>query len=46
MSENKAVQVGAMPRPNGELSQSQGFRIYDIDHKSVTIKGLSGGGRR
>lgn len=37
------VQVGALPRPNGELSKSQGFRIYDIDHKSVTIKGLSGG---
>lgn len=37
------IQVDALPRPNGELSKSQGFRIYDIDHKSVTIKGLSGG---
>lgn len=36
-------QVGAMPRPNGELSTSQGFRIYDAEHKSVTLKGLSGG---
>lgn len=37
------VQVGAMPRPNGELSKSQGFRIYDINAKSVTLKGDSGG---
>ena len=37
------VQVGAMPRPNGELSKSQGFRIYDINAKSVTLKGNSGG---
>lgn len=37
------VRVGAMPRPNGELSTSQGFRIYDIDGKSVGIKGKSGG---
>lgn len=43
VAEPVSVQVGAMPRPNGELSHSQGFRIYDIDHKSVTIKGLSGG---
>lgn len=35
-------QVGAMPRPNGELSTSQAFRIYDINAKSVTIN--SGGG--
>ena len=37
------VQVGAMPRPNGKLSKSQGFRIYDINAKPVTLKGNSGG---
>ena len=31
-------QVGALPRPNGELSKSQAFRIYSIDTKSVTLK--------
>jgi len=36
-------QVGALPRPNGELSKSQGFRIYSPDGKSVTLKGNSGG---
>lgn len=36
-------QVGAMPRPNGELSTSQGFRIYDIDAKTVSLKGNAGG---
>ncbi len=40
---NKPSQVGAMPRPNGELSTSQGFRIYDINSKSVTLKGNAGG---
>lgn len=39
---NCPVQVGAMPRPNGELSKSQAFRIYSADAKSVTIN--SGGG--
>lgn len=37
------VQVGAMPRPNGELSTSQGFRIYSADAKSVGLKGNAGG---
>ena len=37
------VQVGAMPRPNGELSKSQGFRIYSVNSKSVTLKGNAGG---
>ena len=37
------VRVGAMPRPNGELSTSQGFRVYSTEGKSVTIKSLSGG---
>ena len=36
-------QVGAMPRPNGELSTSQGFRIYDVNAKTVTLKGNAGG---
>ena len=40
---SKPNQVGAMPRPNGELSTSQGFRIYDTDNKSVTLKGNAGG---
>ena len=39
----RCIQVGALPRPNGELSKSQGFRIYDINAKSVTLKGNSGG---
>ena len=37
------VQVGALPRPDGTLSTSQGFRIYDIGGKSVTLKGNAGG---
>lgn len=36
-------QVGALPRPNGELSTSQAFRIYDINAKSVTLKAGGGG---
>lgn len=36
------VRVGAMPRPNGELSTSQALRVYDVGGKSVTIN--SGGG--
>ena len=38
-----AKQVGALPRPNGELSTSQAFRIYDINAKSVTLKAGGGG---
>ena len=38
-----SVQVGALPRPNGELSQSQAFRIYDTNAKSVTLKAGGGG---
>lgn len=37
------VQVGSLPRPNGELSESQAFRIYDTDAKSVTLKAQGGG---
>ena len=38
-----SVQVGALPRPNGELSQSQAFRVYDTNAKSVTLKAGGGG---
>ena len=37
------VRVGSLPRPNGELSQSQAFRVYDIEGKSVNL--TSGGGQ-
>ena len=37
------LQVGALPRPNGEQSKSQGFRIYSDSGKSVTLKGNAGG---
>lgn len=37
------IRVGALPRPNGELSTSQGFRIYSPDGKSVALKGEAGG---
>lgn len=36
-------QVGALPRPNGELSTSQGFRIYNPNGKSVSLKSNVGG---
>lgn len=37
------IRVGALPRPNGELSTSQSMRVYDIDGKSVNICAGSGG---
>lgn len=37
-----AIRVGALPRPNGELSTSQAMRIYSTEGKSVNI--TSGGG--
>lgn len=37
------IRVGALPRPNGELSTSQGFRVYSADGKSVGLKGNAGG---
>lgn len=37
------IKVGALPRPNGELSTSQGMRIYSIDGKSVTQSACGGG---
>lgn len=36
------IRVGALPRPNGELSTSQAMRVYSTDGKSVNIN--SGGG--
>jgi len=40
---DRACQVGALPRPNGELSTSQAFRVYDTNAKSVTINAGGGG---
>lgn len=37
------VRVGAMPRPNGELSTSQAFRVYSTEGKAVGVKAVSGG---
>ena len=37
------VRVGALPRPNGELSTSQAFRVYAVDGKSVNITAGGGG---
>lgn len=37
------VRVGALPRPNGELSTSQAFRVYSADGKSVNITAGGGG---
>lgn len=38
------IQVGAMPTADGQVSQSQGSRIYNINGKSVTLKANGGGG--
>jgi DNA (cytosine-5)-methyltransferase 3A len=35
--------VGALPRPNGELSTSQSRRVYSADGKSVTLSAQGGG---
>lgn len=37
------IRVGAMPRPNGQLSTSQAFRVYSADGKSVNITAGGGG---
>jgi DNA (cytosine-5)-methyltransferase 3A len=37
------IRVGALPRPNGELSTSQAFRVYSADGKSVNITAGGGG---
>lgn len=36
------VRVGGLPRPNGELSNSQAMRVYSTNGKSVNL--VSGGG--
>lgn len=41
--ESAPIRVGALPRPNGELSTSQGMRIYSIDGKSITQCASDGG---
>lgn len=40
---SEPVRVGALPRPNGELSTSQAMRIYSTEGKSVNICAGSGG---
>lgn len=37
------IRVGALPRPNGELSTSQAKRVYSIDGKSVNLTANGGG---
>jgi len=37
------VRVGSYPRPNGELSTSQAFRIYGVSGKSTTLTANGGG---
>lgn len=37
------VRIGALPRPNGELSTSQAMRIYSINGKSVNLTSCGGG---
>lgn len=37
------VRVGSLPRPNGELSSSQGMRVYSIKGKSVNLTSSGGG---
>ena len=39
---SEPIRVGALPRPNGELSTSQAMRVYSVDGKSVNL--VSGGG--
>lgn len=38
------VRAGAMPRPHGELSTSQAFRVYSTQGKSVNITAGGGAG--
>lgn len=40
------IRVGAMPRPNGELSTSQASRVYSVDGKATTINHGGGGGAK
>lgn len=39
----KPVRVGSLPRPNGELSESMGMRIYSINGKGIALLANSGG---
>lgn len=39
----ETVRVGALPRPNGELSTSQAMRVYSTEGKSVNITAGGGG---
>ena len=39
------VRVGSMPRSNGEITNNQGTRIYDVDGKSITLSGNGGGAK-
>lgn len=41
-SVSEPIRVGALPRPNGELSTSQAMRVYSTEGKSVNL--VSGGG--
>ncbi len=43
MAVAEPIRVGALPRPNGELSTSQAMRIYSINGKSVTQSAGGGG---
>lgn len=38
----ETVRVGSLPRPNGELSQLQAFRIYSVEGKAVSQTATSG----
>lgn len=40
---SEPIRVGALPRPNGELSTSQAFRVYSTAGKSVNITAGGGG---
>lgn len=37
------VRVGGLPRPNGEISESQGMKVYSINGKSINITAGGGG---
>lgn len=39
----KPVRVGSLPRPNGELSESMGMRIYSINGKGIALLANGGG---
>lgn len=40
---NDAIQVGSLPRPNGELSKSAGMRVFSIDGKGRCLIANGGG---